>query len=171
MVGHNMKPAIFTILTIGSGSLSIMAKPTSGDLIDEEFSGISGAGINKIVSLLESHEAITLGLEEERFHTERYGMAFLSNPIADRGMPVSLSEFSNFTRLLYTEMSGGLNTLVHCHGGIGRSGIVAASVLLHCGYRAEDAFKHITQKRGISVPDTQEQIDWVVGHAAAIVGS
>jgi protein-tyrosine phosphatase len=170
MVEHDMKPVIFTIQSIGSGSLSIMAKPTSGDLIDEEFSGISDAGINKVVSLLESHESTTLGLDNEKKYTEKYGMIFLSNPIVDRGMPESIGEFSDFTKQLYIEMSGGLNTLIHCHGGIGRSGIVGAAVLLHCGFTAEDAFKHITQKRGISVPDTQEQIDWVVSHAAEIVG-
>lgn len=166
-----MKPAIFAIQSIGSGSLTIMAKPASGDLMEKEFAGIGGAGINKIVSLLESHESTALGLNEERFYTEKHGMTFFSYPILDRGMPPSVSEFSVFTKKLYTEMSDGLNTLIHCHGGIGRSGIVAAAVLLHCGFTAEDAFEHISSKRGVSVPDTQEQIDWVVSNSAIITGA
>lgn len=164
-----MKTAIFTIHTIGAGSLSIMAKPNSGDQIDEEFSNISDAGINQIVSLLESHESYALGLEKEEFYTEKYGMAFVSNPLVDRGLPASVAEFSRFTKQLYTEMFDGSNTIVHCHGGIGRSGIVGAAILLHCGFTAENAFKYITEKRGIPVPDTDEQSGWVVNHAAEIL--
>ena len=35
-------------------------------------------------------------------------------------------------------------------------------VLLHCGFEPIDAFDLISKKRGVAVPDTQEQIDWVV---------
>lgn len=166
---HNMKPAIYNVQAIGSGSLTIMAKPESGDLMEQEFSGIASAGINKIVCLLESHESIALGLEKEKIMTERHGMEYLSYPIVDRGLPLVVNEFAEFTKRLHNEMSGGLNTLVHCHGGIGRSGIVATAILLHCGFTAEDAFDHVTQQRGVSVPDTQEQIDWIVKNSTEIV--
>ncbi len=157
-----MSPDIYQVELIGSGSLSVMAKPVSGEWIEDEFSMISNWGINRIVSLLEDQEAIEVGLGMERQLAEKNGMEFVSYPIPDRGLPVSVSEYLNFTRRLYREAVGGLHTVVHCRAGIGRTGLIAAGVLLHCGFEPKEAFEHISRKRGVVVPDTEEQINWVV---------
>ena len=157
-----MIPDIYKVELIGSGSLSVMAKPVSGEWIEDEFSNISMFGIDRIVSLLESHEVYDLGLEMEKALAEKNGMEFISYPIPDRGLPNSIDDFLRFTKRLYNEAAGGLNTVVHCRAGIGRTGMIAAGVLLHCGFEPIDAFDLISKKRGVAVPDTQEQIDWVV---------
>jgi protein-tyrosine phosphatase len=157
-----MIPDIYKVELIGSGSLSVMAKPVSGEWIEDEFSNISMLGIDRIVSLLESHEVYDLGLDMEKALAEKNGMEFISYPIPDRGLPNSIDDFLRFTKRLYNEAAGGLNTVVHCRAGIGRTGMIAAGVLLHCGFEPIDAFDLISKKRGVAVPDTQEQIDWVV---------
>lgn len=157
-----MIPDIYKVELIGSGSLSVMAKPVSGEWIEDEFSNISMFGIDRIVSLLESHEVYDLGLGMEKALAEKNGMEFISYPIPDRGLPNSIDDFLRFTKRLYNEAAGGLNTVVHCRAGIGRTGMIAAGVLLHCGFEPIDAFDLISKKRGVAVPDTQEQIDWVV---------
>ncbi len=96
-------------------------------------------------------------------------MQFLSYPIKDRGLPESILDYSVFIQRLYKDLLHGINTVIHCRAGIGRTGIVAAGVLLHCGYDAKSAFSCISAKRRVSVPDTQEQIDWVVNHSTAIL--
>ena len=52
-----MRPQIYQVELIGSGFLAVMAKPVSGEWIDDEFSGIAGAGILQVVSLLEYQES------------------------------------------------------------------------------------------------------------------
>jgi protein-tyrosine phosphatase len=163
-----MSPDIYQVELIGSGSMSVMAKPVSGEWIEDEFSGIANWGINRIVSLLENHEAFEVGLGAEQQLTEKYNMEFISYPIPDRGLPISINEYLEFTKRLYYEAAGGLNTVIHCRAGIGRTGIIAAGVLLYCGFEPKDAFEQISKKRGIMVPDTQEQIDWVVNSYAAM---
>jgi protein-tyrosine phosphatase len=157
-----MKPQIYQVELIGSGSLSVMAKPVSGEWIDDEFRGISELGINRIVSLLEIEESRDLGLNDEKQYSEKNDIEFVSYPIKDRGLPQSISKYLAFTKKLYHESAGGLHTVIHCRAGIGRTGIIAAGVLLHCGFEPLGALEHISTKRGVEVPDTQEQIDWVV---------
>jgi len=164
-----MKPDIYHVEYIGSGSLSVMAKPESGQRIDDEFKGIRDFGIDRIVSLLEKQEAIDLGLGQEDLLAKKYDMEFVSFPIQDMGLPNSVEQYLQFSKRLHEECAGGLHTVVHCHAGIGRSGIIAAGVLLCSGYDPHDAISHISTKRGMKIPDTQKQIDWVVScHKAKI---
>ncbi len=61
-----------------------MAKPVSGEWIEDEFKNIANKGIDRIVSLLEVHESYEVGLENEQSLTEKNGMDFISYPIKDR---------------------------------------------------------------------------------------
>lgn len=50
---------------------------------------------------------------------------------------------------------------IHCRAGIGRSSLIAASVMTAYHIPAEEAFSLIETARGFAVPDTQEQKDRV----------
>jgi len=65
---------------------------------------------------------------------------------------------------IYQQISEGINTVVHCRAGIGRTGMVTAGILLHDGMAPEEAFELISEKRGITVPDTEEQRQWVISN-------
>ncbi|MEM6512712.1 MAG: dual specificity protein phosphatase family protein [Pseudomonadota bacterium] len=157
-----MGPTFYEIELVGSGFLAVMAKPVAGEWIDDEFAGLYQAGLRKVVSLLEDHEAYEVGLSEEKDLCEKHGLEFASYPIVDRGLPPSVSSFAELTNSVYHASAGGQSTVIHCRAGIGRTGLVAAGVLLHAAFSVDDAFNHITQRRGVEVPDTQEQRDWLL---------
>ena len=163
-----MRPDIYRVKEIGSGSLAIMAKPVSGEFIEDEFQGIVREGINRIVSLLEPHEEYAIGLNNESDLSNRNGIDFVSHPVVDRGLPSSLPKFSGFISSIHSGIQRGTNTVVHCRAGIGRAGIVVASALVRSGMDAESAFSLVSEKRGVSVPDTEEQLNWVVAHQKAL---
>jgi protein-tyrosine phosphatase len=50
---------------------------------------------------------------------------------------------------------------VHCYGGIGRSPLVAAAVLVRSGRSAQAAWQLVGRARGLRVPDTDDQRDWL----------
>ena len=156
------EPAIYRVIATDSGSLSIMPKPLAGEWIEDEFLNISNKGINLIVSLLEYQEAYAVGLHREKEIAEKNGMSFISFPIQDRGLPNSLMTFKKLISDLYNQISNGVNVVVHCRAGIGRSGLVAAGILLHHGLDPVEAFALVSLKRGVTVPDTEEQKEWLL---------
>jgi hypothetical protein len=48
--------------------------------------------------------------------------------------------------------------------GIGRSPLLLACILVSRGLAAEDAWKAIGTARGLPVPDTVEQREWLARH-------
>lgn len=166
-----MKPTIYKAECIGSGSLNLMAKPVAGEWIEQEFAGIRAFGIDRIVSLLERAEAWDLGLGKEQTLAQQNAMDFVSFPIRDMSLPTSIRDFAVLTKHLHSDCEKGINTVVHCRAGIGRTGMVAAGILLHCGYSADEAFARLSAKRGITMPDTPEQAAWVSANAKTIINT
>lgn len=164
-----MKPQIYKIKAIGLGSLSVMAKPVAGEWLEGDFRFYKDSGISLIVSLLEDLEAFELGLQGEKELAERHGMAFLSFPIADRGVPESLTRFIAFISSLHERVQGGAHAAVHCRAGIGRSGLVSASVLVLQGFTPEQAFARVSEARRCPVPDTEEQKRWLIQNRRSLL--
>ena len=158
------EPSIFVVEPIGSGFLAVMARPVPGEWIDDEFAGIAEFGIRCVVSLLEPDEASEIGLGDEKSICERHSMKFVSYPIPDRGTPSSIADFAAFTHSLYESIGRGSSTVIHCRAGIGRTGVLAAGILLHATFDAESAFDHITKARGMVVPDTEDQRQWMINN-------
>ncbi len=154
--------------TMGKGFLAVMACPTTDAEASASIANIAQLGIRQVVSLLEPAEVRNLGLEAERLEVMACDMGFISFPIPDLGLPPSIEDFSQISQMLFTQISAGITTLVHCRAGIGRSGLLAAGVLLHTGLDVEQAFAHVSRKRGIRVPETPEQYAWLATHYAAL---
>lgn len=162
---------MYKIGSIGDGFLAIMARPSLEQGDAASMVNIARLGITLVVSLLESGEARMLGLDGERECVRAEGMDFLPYPIPDMGLPASVEEFARTSKLIFEQTYAGTNTLVHCHAGIGRSGLLAAGILLHCQMDPEQAFAHISKMRGIRVPETPEQTDWLVSNYDAILSA
>ena len=58
-------------------------------------------------------------------------------------------------------LNEGENVAVHCRQGIGRSGMIAAGVLVASGISPERAVKVVSSARGLAVPETPEQLSWL----------
>jgi hypothetical protein len=62
---------------------------------------------------------------------------------------------------IVTRLNEGKAVAVHCRAGIGRSSLIAACVLVLLGFAPGMAFDRIGKPRGVKVPDTGGQRDWV----------
>src|SRR5215510_13759291 len=163
-----MYSRIYWIDAPRAGRLAIMPRPRGGEWLEEEIAGWRDAGIDTVVSLLEPEEIAELELAQEAGLCGTKGMEFVSFPIPDRGVPISLSEASALVRLLYNRLAAGKAVAIHCRAGIGRSALIAGCVLTCAGYDPTEAFTIITASRRVTVPDTDGQRDWVISfHATA----
>jgi protein-tyrosine phosphatase len=143
-----------------AGRIAIMARPRADDWLELEVDAWKTAGIDLVVSLLEHEEVLELGLEREAGLCRSNGIDFVSFPIPDRGMP-EFHQASQIARDLAAGLRGGRSIAIHCRAGIGRSSIMAACVLILSGMEAETALALIQTARGLRVPDTDEQREWV----------
>ena len=64
------------------------------------------------------------------------------------------------------DLDAGINLLVHCRGGIGRTGLICCCLMLTTGISVPDAISVVTKQRGKQVPETPEQIDMLIRYAA-----
>lgn len=144
-----------------------MTRPRGGDWLADDMRRLRQAeGVEVVISLLEPAESRELDLLQESQCCSAGGLDFLSFPIPDYGVPPSHREAINFFQQVLRMLNEGKHIAIHCRQGIGRSSLVAASVLVLTGIPAETAWERIRQARGRSVPDTQEQIHWVAGLTA-----
>ena len=97
---------------------------------------------------------------------KRLGMRFLSYPIPDVHVPVDTRSFRVFAAGLADRLRAGERIGVHCRGSIGRSTVTAACTLIHLDWNATDALTAIQAARGCVVPDTEEQLHWILNYKA-----
>jgi protein-tyrosine phosphatase len=162
---------VYRIDTIGNGYLAVMEYPGLRQDAASEIEDIARQGVSHVVSLLEPAESIALGLEQEAALVNAASMSFESFPIEDMGLPRSVDDFASLSYRLYRLVDSGSSTLIHCRGGLGRSGLLAAAVLLHGGGDVEQAFARVARGRGRRVPETPQQEAWLRASHAAVISA
>ncbi|MGA7155235.1 MAG: protein-tyrosine phosphatase family protein [Acidobacteriaceae bacterium] len=141
--------------------LAIMPRPRGGKYLESEIRTLKREGAHVLVSLLTPEEEYELGLEHERAACSGLGLQFRNFPIPDREVPVSTEAFLRFLDTLHHDLLQRRSIVAHCFAGIGRSSLLLASLLRREGLSTDDAFRRITQARGMLVPDTAAQLRWV----------
>src|SRR5271166_4491074 len=153
------------------GKLAIASRPRGGDWLENEMVAWHQAGIDSVLSLLTSEEEQDLDLKREAQEAKAQGMKFSSLPIPDREVPNSESEVSAALDRLDADLAAGKNVVVHCRQGIGRTGLVAACLLVTKGLTPDAAVKILGAARGNPVPETAEQRRWIDHYAVVLAGT
>jgi protein-tyrosine phosphatase len=156
-----MLATIYSIPTDAPGRLAIIGRPRSGEWLSAEIADWKSAGLTDVVSLLEAREARELELTEEAAVCEGLDISFETFPIPDRGVPSSVGAALGLWDQLAMKVRNGHSIGLHCRAGIGRSGLMAAGLLVRLGVLEHDAWRRVSIARGVNVPDTDEQRSWL----------
>jgi protein-tyrosine phosphatase len=146
--------------------LAIVLKPRGEDWLKDDLARIKRSGVDTLVSLLEPDEAGWLGLGDESQTAEEVGLKFLSYPIRDVHVPADIKSFRAFVATLAERLRAGERIGLHCRGSIGRAPTTAACTLIQLGWKAKDALAAIQAARGFPIPDTEEQLRWILNYKA-----
>lgn len=168
-----MEATIFKIPIGIPGTLAITPRPRGGDWLDDDIAALAAQGVGVLVSLLRADEQIELGLENEATACLAQGVEFIARPVLDLGAPIDSSAFVATVQGLAALLRAGKSVAVHCRQGVGRSGLLAVSIAVAAGVTLESAIEEVSTARGVRVPETAVQSDWLrrnVGQLSGLAG-
>jgi len=125
-------------------------------------------GAAAVVTLMETFELERLKVPDLGAKVRDTHMEWFHLPIRDVSVPDADFERDWVTTgaALRDVIRCGGNLLFHCRGGLGRSGMIAARMLVELGWRPDDAIESIRRAR-VGAIETDDQVS-VVRNAAAI---
>ncbi|MEO9193529.1 MAG: ADP-ribosylglycohydrolase family protein, partial [Polyangia bacterium] len=113
-----------------------------------------------LVSLLEPHEYELLHIPQLIERALAQGMETMRVPMKDVSVPKSPRELDGPVIEILSRVAQGATVVIHCRGGIGRSGVLAASCLVATGVEPDEAIERVRRVRPGAV-ETHQQEAWV----------
>jgi protein-tyrosine phosphatase len=150
-----------------SGRLGLTICPgrrDRGRQLSSDLASLAEDGATDLVCLLPAHEMEWLGVPDLREAAQARGLRFHHLPIRDQGVP-SLQEATDLLDVLSGRLEAGARVVVHCMGGLGRSGTIAAcAVARHGKVGAHDAILAVRRARDPRAVETIEQERFVASY-------
>ena len=116
-----------------------------------------------MLTLVESYEFARLGVPEFATEIGRTRLVWYHMAIPDMSTPGKTFDqaWSRDGARIFRTLRGGERLLVHCAGGFGRSGMVAAKLLAALGAPADQAVDTVRRARPGAI-ETDGQLDYVL---------
>lgn len=120
-------------------------------------------GASAVVTLLEQHELALLKVRQLGNEVTRREMAWFHLPIADGSTPGEGFErnWADAGDELRSILRSGRDVLVHCRGGLGRAGTIAARLLIELGMAPNTAVERVRSVRPGAI-ETAAQMKYVL---------
>lgn len=130
--------------------------------LDTDLAAIASWGARAIINLVEEHEMLELGVADtaERLPA---GIDYFHLPIPDAGIPDAQWEaaWSAHGAVVRARLAAGHKILVHCKGGLGRTGLLAARLLIEFGMPPAQAVSAVRAARAATI-ETDAQLEYVL---------
>ncbi len=131
--------------------------------LDTDLGAFVEARVNVLVTLLEAHELVSLRIPTLFDNVRRASIEVVHLPVRDVDVPRDPARLRALLTDMHDRVAAGQNLVVHCAGGLGRSGVVAGCFLVAGGMPAESALAILAAVRGPCCPETRMQAAFVRG--------
>lgn len=133
--------------------------------IDLDVDAIKAWGASAVLTLLEDHEYEMLSVTNLGDALKTRGIEWVQFPIRDVDVPTpeAMEQWRAVSPKLHQIMENGGRVVVHCRGGLGRAGTIAALLLVERGRTAPEAIKDVRSVRPGAI-ETSDQANWLKRH-------
>ena len=141
------------------GRLGITTLPGRKDKdrnLRDDLEALQAVGISYVVPLITDHELPLYGVEDLFAAYQDAGFTIRRLPIPDMGIS-SQGDMAELVAWLDEKLRTGARVLIHCVGGLGRSGMAAACYLKAKGLDTETAIAEVRRSRSPHAIETPEQ--------------
>lgn len=151
--------------------IGLCACPGLEESLASDLEALRDWGALGLLSLIEDHELEALGVQSLPEQLEVLGLRWWHLPIRDMGTPDARFEArwretgAELRRLL----GEGSSIAVHCRGGLGRTGMIAARLLVELGTEPGAAIARVREARPAAI-ETDEQEAFVYACSAKCSG-
>ncbi|MCF8506988.1 MAG: ADP-ribosylglycohydrolase family protein, partial [Caulobacter sp.] len=132
--------------------------------LDADLAAIRAWGADALLCLIGVDERAALRVANLPDAAGRFGLTFVEAPLTE-GLPPDAAFAARWAEIgppLRALLRGGGRLLIHCRGGLGRSGTVAARLLVELGQDAEGAIATVRAARPGAI-QTDEQVEHILG--------
>jgi protein-tyrosine phosphatase len=148
---------------VGAGLAGFVRRNLDTDLLE-----LARLGTTVLASLTTDEENNELKIPTLPQQARKFGLDCWRFPFHDAGIPESIEELHGFVKRLQSAFFEGESIVIHCRGGLGRSGLVAACLLLLMGLSttADDAIAHVRRARSPRAIETRAQERFILEYAS-----
>ncbi|WP_228156897.1 ADP-ribosylglycohydrolase family protein [Fuscovulum blasticum] len=127
-----------------------------------DLAAISAWGTAMLITLIEDHEFDLLSVRGLGEAVKARGIEWLHFPIRDLDVPGPETDpdWRRISARIHDRVERGSKVLIHCRGGLGRAGTIAACLLIERGETATGAIGIVRSARPGAI-ETQAQEDWL----------
>ncbi len=128
----------------------------------KDIRAIADWGAKAVLTLVEPGEMEALRVADLPIAVKQAGMSWLHLPIPDLGVPDerSLQQWHDISPHIHALLEAEGKVVVHCRGGLGRAGTIAALILIERGFKAGEAARIVRSARKGAI-ETEAQERWL----------
>jgi len=133
----------------GAGRLGLTILPGRKDYsrsMVDDLVELKAQGVTHVVTLLTPNEFVLYGVENILDDLKETGLESRHFPILNQSV-CSFPEICELVEWLDDKLTRGASIMVHCVGGLGRSGLVVACYLVSKGLSADSAIEEVRRAR------------------------
>lgn len=143
---------------------SLNGAPWARDL-DTDLEALRAWGAGLVLTLIEPHEFGLLRVPDLGERVLARGMGWGHLPIRDVHVPEGpfLARWPQVRADLLARLDAGGRVVIHCRGGLGRAGLVAALLLMEAGASAREAIRAVRLARPGAIETAAQEL-YVTGY-------
>lgn len=141
---------------------------TKNSSLADSLATLKQAGASAVISLMPASELAANGAEDIGKQCQVQDMAWFHLPVADEQVP--LEDFGQGWKAskqsILERLNAGQDIAIHCKGGSGRTGLIAARIMIEAGIPRADAIALVQALRPKAIQHPAH-INWITQFDAA----